>query len=141
MKTMFMKFFLKKKENKPILNNWSYKFLSKMSNLKFISYIGDDGFPVILPVIQAQALTENKIIFHIDPNHYEFSEIHKGSNVALFCMSTDMEDILIRGTYMGINKILGMNYAVVEINWVYNPMPPVAGQIYPEIDIKPVEVF
>jgi hypothetical protein len=30
---------------------------------------------------------------------------------------------------------------VVEIDWVYNPMPPVPGQVYPPVELLPVVEF
>ena len=30
---------------------------------------------------------------------------------------------------------------VVQVDWVYNPMPPVPGQVYPEVALKAVEEF
>jgi len=141
-KTLLLKFFIRKnKAKKNILNYWSYNFLKKISNLKFISYIDENGYPLIIPVIQAQAKNKNEIIFNVSPNINEFIKIKNGTDIALFCMSLNMEDILVRGIYRGIKKYLGIPYAVIEINWVYNPMPPVPKQIYPEIKIKPVEAF
>ena len=29
----------------------------------------------------------------------------------------------------------------VKVDWVYNPMPPIAGQIYPPVELKPVVEF
>jgi hypothetical protein len=27
------------------------------------------------------------------------------------------------------------------VDWVYNPMPPVPGQVYPSVELKPVVEF
>jgi hypothetical protein len=50
-----------------------------------------------------------------------------------------MEDCLVRGLYRKHASILPLR--CVDIDWVYNPMPPTQGQIYPEIKLKPVESF
>jgi len=52
-----------------------------------------------------------------------------------------MEDVLLRGTYLGIRRVGGIRAGQVQVNWVYNPMPPVPGQVYPLLELKPVVVF
>ena len=37
--------------------------MNKLDNLKFIAYVGSDGYPVIVPVIQAQASDRGHVIF------------------------------------------------------------------------------
>jgi hypothetical protein len=46
-----------------VLNDWTRAFLNKLDNLKFLSYVGSDGYPVILPAIQAQSLDAQHILF------------------------------------------------------------------------------
>ncbi len=51
----------KKLEKAQILNHWTQAF-NKLK-LKFICCVGDDGFPVIIPSIQAQCLDREHIVF------------------------------------------------------------------------------
>jgi len=53
----------------------------------------------------------------------------------------DMEDILIRGTFTGTGRYCGIKLGTIDIEWVYNSMPPKAGQIYPEVQLKQVVDF
>ena len=53
----------------------------------------------------------------------------------------DMEDILVRGEYTGTRKYRGISLGVVDIDWVYNSMPPLHRQIYPETTLEPVVNF
>ena len=46
-----------------VLNNWTRAFLNKLDNLKFLSYVGTDGYPVIIPAIQTQSWTANTPYF------------------------------------------------------------------------------
>lgn len=48
-----------------------------------------------------------------------------------------VESVLVKGTFSGFEK--GIGY--VEIDKVYNSMPPVSGYIYPPVEYKPVEKF
>jgi len=52
-----------------------------------------------------------------------------------------MENVLIRGTFRGFERKRGVKMGVVDIDWVYNSMPPKQGQIYPEIALEPVMEF
>jgi len=61
--------------------------------------------------------------------------------VALFAMTMQMEDILMRGTYNGIRRYRGVRLGTMDITWAYNSMPPAHGQIYPETELKPVTDF
>jgi hypothetical protein len=52
-----------------------------------------------------------------------------------------MEDVLVRGKYNGTRRV-GLNrLGTVDIDWVYNSMPPCHGQIYPEVPLTPVVEF
>ena len=55
---------LAKEETQPkVLNPWIHGLFNKLDNLKFISYVDSDGFPVVLPLIQTQALDANRVVF------------------------------------------------------------------------------
>jgi hypothetical protein len=62
-KTMIVKFFTPKKEKTAVLNAWSQAFYDKIGNLKFLGYVGADGYPVIIPLIQALSLDREHLIF------------------------------------------------------------------------------
>ncbi len=47
-----------------------------------------------------------------------------------------MEDVLLAGQFQGIRRIAGVACGVVRVDWVYNPMPPVPGQIFPALPLQ-----
>jgi hypothetical protein len=47
----------------------------------------------------------------------------------------------LRGKYLGLHRMGGVRAGVVEVEWVYNPMPPVSGQVYPPVELKAVKDF
>ena len=53
------------KTRETVMNLWTRQLINKMTNLKFLSYIGEDGYPVIIPVIQAQTFGNDHVIFSI----------------------------------------------------------------------------
>jgi hypothetical protein len=139
-KTMATKFFFNKKKE-PILNPWTQSLFNKLDNLKFLAYVAEDGFPVILPVIQAQAAGSQNLIFSTGAFTKEIKAIPKGVPMALFGLCLDMTDVLTRGTYQGLRWVGPHQCGVMAVDWVYNPMPPIAQQIYPPIPLSAVEEF
>jgi hypothetical protein len=124
-----------------VLNSWTRSFVNKIDNLKFLSYINSDGFPVIIPAIQTQSLGSQYVLFSTSVYTQELQAIPSGIPLAVFNMALTMEDVLLRGKYLGIHRLGGVKAGVVEVNWVYNPMPPVPGQIYPPVELKAVKQF
>jgi hypothetical protein len=124
-----------------ILKPFAENIFNKLDSLKFISYVGENGFPVIVPAIQCQAADSTRLVF--SPNAYkeELEAIPAGINVAVFGVNMEMEDVLVRGVYAGVQKHRFCRLGVIDIDWVYNSMPPCHGQIYPEIPLEAVANF
>jgi len=123
------------------INPWTRLFLNKLDNLKFIAWVGEDGYPSIIPAIQSQSLDRQHILFSTSVYADELKAIPTGADVAVFSMALTMEDVLLRGKYLGIRRLAGIKAGVVKVDWVYNPMPPVPGQIYPPVKLQAVEKF
>jgi hypothetical protein len=123
------------------LNLWTRRLLNKLGNLKFLAYIGADGYPLIVPVIQAQAADAQHIVFSTRAYGAELQAIPNQAPLALFGMSLDMEDVLVRGVYQGVRRFAGLPCGVLRVDWVYNAMPPKPGQIYPETPLEAVTEF
>jgi hypothetical protein len=124
-----------------VLNPWTRAFVDKIDNLKFVCYTGPDGYPMIIPAIQTQSLDAGHLLFSPSVYSEEFDAIPIGAPMAVFSMALTMEDVLLRGVYQGIRRVGGIRAGVVEVNWVYNPMPPVPGQVYPPTDLRAVTQF
>ncbi len=124
-----------------VLNPWTRSFLNKLDNLKFIAWVGADGYPLIIPAIQTQCLDGQHIIFSTSVYSSELKAIPTGTDLAVFSMALTMEDVLLRGKYLGMRRMAGIKAGVIKVDWVYNPMPPVAGQIYPPVKVQAVEKF
>jgi len=139
--TMVARTLGKKQGKKPVLNTWTRAFVNKIDNLKFISYIGADGYPVIIPAIQTQTLDSQHVLFSTSVYTDELQAIPPGAPLAVFNMALTMEDVLLRGKYLGLHRMGGVRVGVVEVDWVYNPMPPVPGQVYPPVELKAVKEF
>jgi hypothetical protein len=126
---------------KPVFNQWTRAFVNKIDNLKFLSYIGDDGYPIIIPAIQTQSLDSQRILFSTSVFTEELEAIPAGVPLAVFSMALTMEDVLLRGIYNGLCRVGGVKVGKMEVDWIYNPMPPVPGQIFPPVEIKPITQY
>ena len=123
------------------LNHWTRGLLNKLDSLKFLSYVGEDGYPEIVPVIQAQALDGEQVVFSLSAYGDELKAIPEKTPVAMFGMSLELEDVLLRGSFQGIRPVAGVRCGVMAVNWVYNSMPPVPQQVFPEVELEPVTSF
>jgi len=127
--------------NDPILKPFAEELFNKLDALKFIAYIGSDRFPVIVPLIQCQAADSRRLAFSPIAYKAELSNIPAGAQVAVFCLTMGMEDVLIRGIFRGFYRFRLLQLGIIDIEWVYNSMPPCHGQIYPELELETVVNF
>jgi hypothetical protein len=119
------------------MNRWTESFIARAGNLKFLAWIDSDGFPRIVPQLGAVSLNSGSILVPGLEFSGALAGIPDGAPVALFAMALSMEDVLVRGVWH--RKKRGGR---LELDWVYNSMPPVAAQIYPPLALnKKVTVF
>ncbi len=124
-----------------VLNPYSEKLFNKMTSMKFFSFKGSDGFPVLIPVFETQAADSRRLVFNPGPFKKELDKIQINSDVAVFALSLKLESVLTRGKFTGVRKYSGINLGIIDLDWVYNSMPPNVGQIYPEVELKAVTEF
>ena len=124
-----------------VLSHFGEKLFNGLDSIKFLSFIGDDGFPVIIPAIQCQAADSSRLAFHPGAFGDELNMLKPGMTVAIFCLTMQMEDVLVRGIFNDYSRYRGVNLGTVDIDWVYNSMPPNHGQIYPPVPLERVVNF
>jgi hypothetical protein len=124
-----------------VLSYFGEKIFNGLDSIKFLSFIGDDGFPVIIPVIQCMAAGSSRLAFSPGAFAAELNTLKPGTTVAVFCMSMQMEDVLARGRFNGYSRYRGITLGTLDIDWVYNSMPPNHGQIYPPVPLECVTTF
>jgi ABC-type amino acid transport system permease subunit len=69
-------------------------FLVQIFIVFFIAYIGLDGYPIIIPVIQCQAADSRLLTFSPLAFKEELSRIPQRTEVAVFGLTMGMEDVL-----------------------------------------------
>ncbi|HEX7394893.1 MAG TPA: pyridoxamine 5'-phosphate oxidase family protein [Anaerolineaceae bacterium] len=140
-KTMFARTLSPSRAKINVFNPWTQRFLNKLDNLKFLSYVGKDEFPVIIPAIQAQAGDLEHVLFSTSVYRADLEAIPAGAPLAVLSLALTMEDVLVRGKFEGIRRFAGVRCGSVKVDWVYNSMPPVPGQVYPEVELEAVKEF
>jgi len=125
-------------DNARILSHFAEKLINTLGALKFLAYIRDDGFPEIIPVFQCRAAGSRRLVFSALAYRRELQKIAPGTTAAIFSVTMQMEDVLVRGRFSGVSTNIILPYAYVDIDWVYNSMPPAHGRIYPPSPLEPV---
>ncbi len=119
-----------KKYNHQILKPWAEKLLGKLDTLKFLSYIDDDGYPIIVPIIQAQAVNTGTIAFSNNPYNEQLAKLKTGTSVSILGMNLDLENVMVNGVFNGFKNTIAGKLGSVDIHQVYNSMPPKPRYIY-----------
>ncbi len=141
LKTRLAKGGAKEKSPAKKMKTFALDLFNRLDSMKFLSYVGSDGFPHLIPVIQCQASDTSRLIFNPGPFAEEIAAIPAGTSVALYGLTMAMESVLVRGTFQPARRYRGISAATVDVSWVYNSMPPGHGQIYPEKPLEAVTRF
>jgi len=102
---------------------------AKLDGLKFIAYADENNKFKIIPVIQAGPAGTDRIAFSTVPFGKELRQIPKGCKAAILAVNLKMESVLVKGIYQGVSGFPAAG--IVDIEKVYNSMPPKNEYIYP----------
>ncbi len=124
----------KKESGKSILNPVAKSMFNEIDGLKFICYLDKEGYPQILPIIQAAPAGTDRIVF-ADASKGAAAGIPEGK-ASIFFTSLKMESLLAKGCF---SRKGGMG--IFDIEKLYNPMQPLPKYIYPAEPIKKIVQF
>lgn len=124
-----------------VMNSTTRSLFAQLDGLKFIAYEDTDGFPWIVPCIQAAPVGRESIIFSLSPFGKELKAIPENTKVAVYFANMQLQGVLIKGIYRGAKLHACVNSGVVDIEMVYNPMPPASGYIYPKEPLQKITEF
>ena len=124
-----------------ILKPFAQKLFNQLDALKFLAFLSEDGFAKIIPVIQCQAADSQRLVFASSPFNDELRQVAVHSRIAIFGLNLKMQSVLVRGVFQGFQRHIGTRLGVLDIDWVYNSMPPGHGQIYPEVKLEAITEF
>ena len=125
LRVMAMKSFYAGDKSKKMLRPWAQKFMNGLITLEFLGYMGEDGYPKIVPIIQAQAASSSRIFFTKAPYSDMCKDLKDGQRCAIYGFSLDMEATHVNGVYH--EGPTGTGY--VEIDKLYATAPPISGGI------------
>ena len=108
---------------KPIRN----KFDSIMS-IKVVSWIGDDGYPDVVPVFGVRFRTPGELLFKVSGYNDRSRNITPGARVALNVLTLDLLTYQIKGKLACFENHLGLEVGVVQVEEAYSCMPPLVAE-------------
>lgn len=124
-----------------VMNPWSEKMFNRMDAIKFLGFVAEDGYPVIVPLLQCRAADSRRLVFSPLAYGADLTRLPTGAPAAVFAMNMQMEDVLVRGTFHGYRRRSLVTLGMIELDWVYNSMPPKMGQIYPPVELTAITDF
>lgn len=130
-----------RKGTSPALSPWATGLVNGPGNPKFVAFVGPDGYPQLVPLLQCQAPDRGTLAFSTLAYGPELRCIPRDSAVAVYGMSMQMESVLCGGRFRGFRRARGITIGTVEIDWVYNSMPPAHRMIYPPEPLLAVTDF
>ncbi|RMD81035.1 MAG: pyridoxamine 5'-phosphate oxidase family protein [Candidatus Dadabacteria bacterium] len=123
------------------LSRWAMRFLAAPSTLAFAAFVGEDGWPSIVPLVHAVATGPDRLAVGITGRGRPLKALRAGHPLAVFALNLRMESILVRGRLETARGLPGLRYRPLPVDWVYNSMPPKQGVVYPRARLRPVEQF
>ncbi len=123
-----------KESGKEILNPIAKGMLNEIDGLKFISYVDNDGYPRLVPIIQAAPAGTDRIVF--DGAKKDAAASLPEGKASIFFTSLKMESLLAKGSFRRKG-----NMGIFDIEKLYNPMQPLPKYIYPAEPIKKIVQF
>jgi hypothetical protein len=121
------------------LSPWAERHLSKLGTLKFVCTVRENGYPSIVPLVPCRAAGSRRVAMATSVHRDELRAITPGTTMAIFAINSEMESVLVRGCLAGYRRVFGIDTAWLDVDWVYNSMPPKQGVIYPRESLEPMD--
>lgn len=126
-----------KGENDEVFNVWTRQHTKKIGTLMFLGFTGQDGYPRLVPVIQAKSVSDSRILLTTAPYKKLARDLEDGARASIYALNLDMEAVLLKGKFQRYAGGLG----AIDVDRVYNCMPPIHRYIYPPTSWETVKKF
>lgn len=130
--------FLRPASDRRVMSPWAVRHLGRPATLTFVAFVGADGFPSIVPLVPCPPVGSTRIAVLPGRRHPEMADLRPGAVVACYGLNLGMESVLVSGPLTRWRRVLGMRAAVVDVDQVYNSMPPKHGVVYPPQPLEAV---
>ena len=129
--------------NLPMFRYNAYFGINTVHYLDLLEISSEGKIPMakIIPVIQCQAADSRRLVFSSLAFQDELQEVTPETSIGIFGLNLKMQSVFVRGIFRGFKRYRWTNLGVLDIDWVYNSMPPSHGQIYPESRLEPITDF
>ncbi len=138
--TAFKAPFARPTEGDPVLPPFLLPILDALDSLNFLCFVDEEGYPRLVPALQARSAGTSRIVFTPGPWGAELAGLREGDSVALFSMNLKMESFLARGAYsprMG-RGLAARGLAGIDLDFLYDSAPPLHGQVWPPRPLETV---
>lgn len=96
-----------------------------------------DGYPVLVPCFQARPVERKRISFPLTQFADDLQRLEPGDKVAFHALDMETSNLLVKGTFVEFQRGRGVRHGIVDIDEVYNGMPPVPGVLFPPASTRP----
>jgi hypothetical protein len=117
----------------PALSPWATKLVSRAATLKFASYVGADRYPCIIPGAAACTAGTGRVVVALPSDDPATASVPEQADIAVFALDRELHSVLVRGHATDHRSLAGSRLSALDIDRVYNSMPPKHGQIYPQL--------
>lgn len=119
------------RDGQRILSTWAERHLASPRTLKFLAYVGTDGFPAIVPLVPCRSAGSRRLVLAGRIDDQGLADLAAGSPCAVHGLNLAMESVMVRGRLSTWTRTFGIPHATMDIDLVYNSMPPNHGVVYP----------
>lgn len=90
--------------------------LDKTGSLKFLAWADQDGFPRLVPIIQALAVDDGRLAFSTAVFVPELKELTDGARVTIYVISTDNNRFTLTGRFIGRRRKRLVKLGVIDLD-------------------------
>jgi hypothetical protein len=119
-----------------VLPPFALSILDALGSLNFLAVVEADGYPRIIPVVQARSAGPSRVVWTPSAWREELLALEEGQRAALLSMNLSMESFVARGALRRPTKGL----MALDLDWLYNSAPPCHGQVYPRPALAPLRL-
>jgi len=124
-----------------VLRPWAVSHLNSPTTFKHIAYLQPDGYPWIIPAVPLQVAGDSRLVLSQTVHADEMAEIPDGASVAVFAINRKAQSVMCRGAFRRFKRFGRALIAGIDIDYVYNTMPPKQGPVYPRQPLLAVTDF
>lgn len=125
-------------EKQEILSGIARRIMNRPDAFGFMAFVKKDGFPEIVPLLHCRPSGGGRLLVFPFSRREEPEEVQAGERVSVLCITKAMESVLMGGVFAGFRRRKFLKRGLMEIDTIYNSMPPAHGRIYPPEPLEAV---